>query len=66
MINKQRTKEKCIQGGEEMKKLEHFVAKAARDYADKSLNCWLCNFIFYQPKVTEEMKQRLKEMKKKT
>lgn len=49
-----------------MKKLEHFVAKAARDYADKSLNCWLCNFIFYQPKVTEEMKQRLKEMKKKT
>lgn len=49
-----------------MKKLEHFVAKAARDYADKSLNGWLCNYIFYQPKVTEEMKKRLKKTRKKT
>nr|WP_297936069.1 hypothetical protein [uncultured Lachnoclostridium sp.] len=49
-----------------MKKLEHIVSKAARDYADKSLNFWLCNYIFFQPKVTEEMKQRLKETRKKT
>lgn len=48
-----------------LKKLEQVVAKAARDCADKSVNQWACSLIFYQPKVTEELKTRLKETRKK-
>lgn len=48
-----------------MNRLEQAVAKVARDYADKSVNTWPCGWLFYQPKVTEEFKQRLKETRKK-
>lgn len=49
-----------------MKRLEQIVAKAAWDYADKSIIGRPCGWLFYQPKVTEELKQRLKETRKKT
>lgn len=49
-----------------MKRLEQAVAKAARDYADKSINGWTCVFFVYQPKVTEQLKKRLIETRKKT
>ena len=49
-----------------MKRLEQVVAKATRDYADKSVNGWLCNYFFYQPKVTEQLKKRLTETRKKS
>lgn len=55
-----------LQGGDKMKKLEQAVAKVARDYADKSVNDWPCTYFFYQPKVTEQLKKRLKETRKKT
>ncbi len=48
-----------------MKKLEQLVAKVARDYADKSVNGWTCNLFYFQPKVTEQLKERLKETRKK-
>ena len=48
-----------------MKRLEQAVAKAARDYADRNVNHWVCGLIFYQPKVTEQLKKRLKETRKK-
>lgn len=48
-----------------MKRLEQAVAKAARDYADKSVNSWSCLIFMYQPKVTEQLKKRLKETRKK-
>lgn len=48
-----------------MKKLEHILAKAARDYADKSINGVPCTYFFYQPKVTEQLKKRLIETRKK-
>lgn len=49
-----------------MNRLEKAVAKLARDYADKSVNGWPCFAFFYQPKVTEQLKTRLKETRKKT
>lgn len=48
-----------------MKRLEKVVAQMARDYADYSINQRPCGWIFYQPKIAEEMKQRLKETRKK-
>lgn len=49
-----------------MKELKHILAKAARDYADKSINGLPCSIFMYQPKVTEQLKKRLKETRKKT
>lgn len=49
-----------------MKRLEQAVAKTARDYADKSINGWSCALFMYQPKVTEQLKKRLIETRKKT
>lgn len=49
-----------------MKRLEQAVAKAARDYADKSVNGWSCLIFVYQPKVTEQLKKRLIKTRKKT
>ena len=52
-------------GGEGMNKLEKFAAETARKYADASVNMWGCDFILYQPKVTEQLKNRLKETRQK-
>lgn len=49
-----------------MKKIEKAITKVARDLADKSVNQWTCTFWWYQPKVTEQLKERLKETRKKT
>lgn len=48
-----------------MKKIEQAVAKAARDYAIKSMFGLPCTFFFYQPKVSEQLKVRLKETRRK-
>lgn len=46
-----------------MKRLEQVVAKTAKNFTDRSVNQWTCGLIFYQPKVTEQLKKRLKEIK---
>ncbi|SES61895.1 hypothetical protein [[Clostridium] polysaccharolyticum] len=48
-----------------MKKIEKAIAKVARHYADKSVNQLTCTFWWYQLKVTEQLKTRLKETRKK-
>lgn len=50
-----------------MKKIEQIAAKTAWKLADASINIWggACTFILYQPKVTEQLKKRLKETKQK-
>lgn len=48
-----------------MKKIEEIAAKTAWKLADASVNKVGCIFILYQPKVTEQLKKRLKETKQK-
>ena len=48
-----------------MNKLEKFLAESARKYADASVNRWPCHAIFYQPKVSEQLKKRLEETRRK-
>ena len=48
-----------------MSKLEKFLVISARRCADASVNQWSCLFALYQPKVSEELKKRLKETRKK-
>lgn len=64
MINIKKQKIRS-QGGEGMKKIEQIAAKAAWKLADVSVNKGGCIFILYQPKVTEQLKKRLKETKQK-
>lgn len=66
MINIKKQKIRS-QGGEGMKKIEQIAAKTAWKLADASINIWggACTFILYQPKVTEQLKKRLKETKQK-
>ena len=48
-----------------MLKMEKAIAKAARLCADTSINMIACFFWWYQPKVSDQLKSRLKEMRKK-
>lgn len=48
-----------------MLKMEKAIAKAARLCADTCINEITCIFIWYQPKVTDQLKSRLKEMREK-
>lgn len=48
-----------------MIKMEKAIAKVARHCADTSVNKWTCTFWWYQPKVTDQLKTRLKETRKK-
>ena len=50
-----------------MKKIEQIAAKTAWKLADASVNLWggTCTLFLYQPKVTEQLKKRLKETKQK-
>ena len=48
-----------------MSKLEKFLVISARRCADASVNKFPCLFVLYQPKVSEELKNRLKETRKK-
>lgn len=48
-----------------MNKLEKFLAESTRKYVDASVNKFPCLFVLYQPKVSEELKNRLKETRKK-
>jgi len=48
-----------------MIKMEKAIAKVARHCADTSMNKITCTFWWYQPKVTDQLKSRLKEMRKK-
>lgn len=47
-----------------MNKLEQLVAESARKYAAASVNRW-CHHLLYQPKVTEQLKRKLREQGRK-
>ncbi|HAU87658.1 MAG TPA: hypothetical protein DCW90_19875 [Lachnospiraceae bacterium] len=47
-----------------MIKMEKAIAKVARHCADMSMNKITCTFWWYQPKVTDQLKSRVKEMRK--
>jgi len=48
-----------------MNKLEQLVAESVRKYTDANVNKWACHGILYQPKVTEQLKRKLREQGRK-
>lgn len=51
-------------GGGTLGKVEGIIADVVRRCAEKTVKEQLCSFIFYQPKVSENLKKRLQETKK--
>lgn len=44
-----------------MKRLEQVAAKVARKITEQNVDQSACFFIFYQPKITQNLKKRLRE-----